>query len=79
MNSLSQLYFYKFEPEADTGIVREGENVYKVYTNSTVVLDKNMTHPQVTVPGYAMWYSWAIRSLKGKPWRLGGFFLNMSG
>lgn len=68
-----ELYFYKFEPEDGYGYCEEGENVYKVYTNSTVVLDKNMTHPQVTAPGYAMWYSWAILNLEGKPWKLGGF------
>ena len=29
-------------------------------------------HPQVTAPGYAMWYSWMIRHLpdeQGGPWK----------
>ena len=62
-----EIYFYKFQPDNGYGFCELGEEVVKLKNNDTVkILD--VTHPQTTAPGYAMYYIWVIRHLDGNPY-----------
>lgn len=63
-----EIYFYRFLPKNGYGFAELDENVIKTHHNSTVLITKDETHPQVTAPGYAMWYLWVIRNLDGNPY-----------
>ncbi|MBV4431220.1 5-deoxy-glucuronate isomerase [Clostridium tyrobutyricum] len=63
-----EIYFYKFMPEGGYGFSQLGENVEIVKQNDTVKILNQRRHPQVTAPGYAMYYIWAIRNLDGNPY-----------
>ncbi len=69
-----EIYFYQFSPENGYGFSEAGETVYKVRQNDTVLLLDQATHPQVTAPGYAMYYYWVIRHLDRDPY-IQPFFL----
>lgn len=63
-----EIYFYKFAPENGYGFSQLGEEVVKVKNNDTVKILDNVSHPQVTAPGYAMYYVWVIRHLDDNPY-----------
>ncbi|MBZ4666222.1 5-deoxy-glucuronate isomerase [Mahella sp.] len=63
-----EIYFYKFSPENGFGFCNLGENVLKVKNNDTVEILNDASHPQVSAPGYAMYYIWVIRHLEGNPY-----------
>ncbi len=63
-----ELYFYKFNPEDGFGYAQLGDEVYKVRNNDTMLIRGGITHPQVSAPGYAMYYLWAIRHLEDMPY-----------
>ncbi len=63
-----EIYFYKFNIENGFGYSEVGEDVFKVRNNDTMLFHPGMTHPQVTAPGYAMYYVWVIRHLENLPY-----------
>jgi 5-deoxy-glucuronate isomerase len=63
-----EIYFYKFNPSNGYGFSELGDDVIKLEENITVKVLPGMTHPQVTAPGYAMYYLWAIRHLDDEPY-----------
>lgn len=63
-----EIYFYKFNPENGYGFSELGEDAVKLRHNDTVKILDNATHPQITAPGYAMYYLWVIRHLDGNPY-----------
>lgn len=63
-----EIYFYKFHPENGYGLSQLGEEVVKVKHNDTVKILDSVSHPQVTAPGYAMYYVWVIRHLEDNPY-----------
>jgi len=63
-----EIYFYKFNLENGFGYAEVGEQVYKLRTNDTLLIYPGVTHPQVSAPGYAMCYIWAIRHLDNLPY-----------
>jgi 5-deoxy-glucuronate isomerase len=63
-----EVYTYKFNKPQGFGACFIGENAFKISHNSWSELSGGNSHPQVTAPGYAMWYSWMIRHLPGNPW-----------
>ncbi|MFT5875577.1 MAG: 5-deoxy-glucuronate isomerase, partial [Clostridium sp.] len=63
-----EIYFYKFNPENGYGFSELGEDAVKLRQNDTVKILDNATHPQITAPGYAMYYLWVIRHLDGNPY-----------
>jgi len=66
-HSQPEIYFYKFNPGNGYGFCELGEDVVKLKNNDMVkILD--VTHPQTTAPGYAMYYIWVIRHLDGNPY-----------
>ena len=63
-----EVYVYKFDREQGFGCSFIGDNAFKITNNSVSEITDGNVHPQVTAPGYAMWYSWMIRHLDGNPW-----------
>ncbi len=62
-----EIYHYRFLPENGFGFCMLGEDVVKVRNGDTVEIF-DVTHPQTSAPGYAMFYIWAIRHLDGNPY-----------
>ncbi|MCL6557727.1 MAG: 5-deoxy-glucuronate isomerase [Firmicutes bacterium] len=63
-----EIYYYKFYPQNGYGFSQLGEDVVKVKDSDTVLIINDESHPQVTAPGYAMYYVWVIRHLDGNPY-----------
>ena len=63
-----EIYYYKFNPENGYGFSELGEEAVKLRQNDTVKILNSVTHPQITAPGYAMYYLWVIRHLDGNPY-----------
>lgn len=68
-----EIYHYRFLPEHGFGFGMLGENVYKVRDGDTLKILDDLSHPQVSAPGYAMYYIWAIRHLDGNPYTVPTF------
>jgi len=60
-----EIYLYKFEPRQGFGLTRIGDEAHLLRDGDTVLIREGEVHPQVTAPGYAMWYLWVIRHLDG--------------
>jgi len=67
-HSQPEIYYYKFYPESGFGFAEVGENIYKVKNNDTLKIIPGCSHPQVSAPGYTMYYLWAIRHLDNEPY-----------
>jgi len=63
-----EVYFYRFDRESGFGAAFLGDEVYKIQHNSAFFIPGGPTHPQVSAPGYAMYYCWMIRHLENNPW-----------
>lgn len=63
-----EIYFYRFTKPQGFGACFIGEDAYKVTHNSMCAIPGGLSHPQVTAPGYGMYYCWMIRHLDGNPW-----------
>lgn len=63
-----EIYFYKFYPENGFGLMRHGQDGVLVEHNDAVFVEPGQVHPQVTAPGYAMYYLWVIRHLEDNPY-----------
>jgi 5-deoxy-glucuronate isomerase len=60
-----EIYHYRFLPSQGFGLTAIGENPYIIRDKDTILIRDGEDHPQVTAPGYAMWYLWVIRHLEG--------------
>jgi len=67
-HSQPEIYFYKFSHPAGYGFSQLGEKVIKVKNNDVVKILNNVDHPQVSAPGYDMWYLWIIKDTSEKPY-----------
>ncbi len=63
-----EIYHYRFLPNQGFGFALLGEDAFKVEDGDTLKILNDKVHPQVSAPGYAMYYIWAIRHLKGNPY-----------
>jgi 5-deoxy-glucuronate isomerase len=63
-----ELYFYKFYPENGYGFCQLGEDGVMVKNNDTTKILNDVSHPQTSAPGYAMYYIWVIRHIDGNPY-----------
>ncbi|SHE31806.1 5-deoxyglucuronate isomerase [Marinitoga hydrogenitolerans DSM 16785] len=63
-----EIYHYRFLPKQGFGISILGDDAYKIYDGDTVLILDDKVHPQVSAPGYAMYYIWAIRHLENNPY-----------
>lgn len=58
-----EIYHYRFLPRHGFGLTAIGDRAYVLQHNDTILIRDTEDHPQVTAPGYAMWYLWVIRHL----------------
>ena len=63
-----EVYYYRYERPEGFGASFIGENVYKITDGSAAAIPGGKVHPQVTAPGFPMYYCWMIRHLEGNPW-----------
>ncbi len=63
-----EIYYYKTNPAGGHAYAENGDDVYKIGENDSLLIHSGMTHPHVTYPGYALWYLWVIRHLDGNPY-----------
>jgi 5-deoxy-glucuronate isomerase len=63
-----EIYHYRFLPTQGFGLTAIGEKAYIIKDKDTILIREGEVHPQVTAPGYAMWYLWVIRHLEGSPY-----------
>ncbi|WP_027623930.1 5-deoxy-glucuronate isomerase [Clostridium lundense] len=64
-----EVYYYRFNKPQGFGCSVIGEDVYKVTDNSIATIKGGLVHPQISAPGYAMYYCWMIRHLENNPWK----------
>jgi 5-deoxy-glucuronate isomerase len=60
-----EIYHYRFLPENGFGLTAIGDTPYILKDRDTICIREGQVHPQVTAPGYAMWYLWVIRHIDG--------------
>jgi 5-deoxy-glucuronate isomerase len=60
-----EIYHYRFLPEQGFGLTVIGETPHIIKNKDTILIREGEVHPQVTAPGYAMWYLWVIRHIEG--------------
>ncbi|MGL4383306.1 MAG: 5-deoxy-glucuronate isomerase [Bacilli bacterium] len=64
-----ELYYYRFDHEQGFGACFKDEEVTKIINHSYTIIDNQQMHPQVSAPGYAMYYCWMIAHLPNNPWQ----------
>ncbi|MDR2071778.1 MAG: 5-deoxy-glucuronate isomerase [Treponema sp.] len=60
-----EIYHYRFLPSQGFGLTAIGDTPYIIRDKDTILIRDGEVHPQVTAPGYAMWYLWVIRHIDG--------------
>jgi 5-deoxy-glucuronate isomerase len=60
-----EIYHYRFLPEQGFGLTAIGDTPHIIKDKDTICIRDGEDHPQVTAPGYAMWYLWVIRHIEG--------------
>jgi 5-deoxy-glucuronate isomerase len=60
-----EIYHYRFLPEQGFGLTAIGNTPHIIRDKDTILIREGEVHPQVTAPGYAMWYLWVIRHIEG--------------
>lgn len=63
-----EIYFYKLQPENGFGLMKLGDEAVLLEHNDTVKIAPDLVHPQVSAPGYAMYFLWVIRHLEENPY-----------
>lgn len=63
-----EVYYYRFDRPEGFGAAFLGDEVFKIHDNSAFFIPGGPTHPQVSAPGFAMWYCWMIRHFDNNPW-----------
>jgi 5-deoxy-glucuronate isomerase len=60
-----EIYHYRFLPSQGFGLCAIGDTPYVIRDKDTILIREGEVHPQVSAPGYAMWYLWVIRHIDG--------------
>lgn len=64
-----ELYHYRFDPKQGYGLAKQGtDDAFVTRDNDTILIEGGKEHPQVSAPGYRMYYFWAIRHGKDNPY-----------
>lgn len=63
-----EVYYYRFDHPNGFGACFIDDDVFKVKDKSFCAIPGGRTHPQVSAPGYRMYYVWMIRHLPNDPW-----------
>lgn len=64
-----EIYHYRFTQPQGYGHGELGDEVVKVRHYDTLKILNGVGHAQAAAPGYGMFYIWAVRHLKGNPYR----------
>lgn len=56
-----EIYYYEFSAPEAFGFGQCGEEVYKIHNSDLLYISGGKDHSQVSIPGYHMYYIWAIR------------------
>lgn len=64
-----ELYHYRFTLPQGYGHAELGDDVVKVKQYDTLKILDGVDHPQVSAPGYGMFYLWVVRHRPGNPYR----------
>ncbi|MCX7027738.1 MAG: 5-deoxy-glucuronate isomerase [Spirochaetes bacterium] len=68
-----EIYHYRFLPAQGFGFAAIGGKPFLLGERDTILIRDTQDHPQVTAPGYAMWYLWFIRHLDGNRYAIQTF------
>ena len=68
-----EIYHYRFLPTQGFGFAAIGGKPFLLGERDTILIRDTQDHPQVTAPGYAMWYLWFIRHLDGNRYAIQTF------
>ena len=68
-----EIYHYRFLPKQGFGFAAIGGKPFLLGERDTILIRDTQDHPQVTAPGYAMWYLWFIRHLDGNRYAIQTF------
>lgn len=68
-----ELYHYRFSEPQGYGHAELDERVFAIKNYDTLKIYHQEEHAQVTAPGYAMMYVWAICHIKDTPYRMPTF------
>ncbi|NLK07827.1 MAG: 5-deoxy-glucuronate isomerase [Firmicutes bacterium] len=68
-----EIYHYRFLPSGGFGVSIVGDEAFVVNHRDSVKILDGRIHPQVTAPGYAMYYIWVIRHLEDAPYGIPTF------
>ncbi len=68
-----EIYHYRFSEPEGYGHGELGDQVYKIKNYDTIKIFNEEDHSQVSAPGYAMMYVWAIRHLAGNRYTVPSF------
>lgn len=63
-----EVYYYKFSKPQGFGLCLIGDEAFRSTDGACAVIPGGRIHPQVTAPGYKMYYCWMIRHLPHDPW-----------
>lgn len=63
-----EVYYYRFDKPQGFGACFVGDEVFKITDGSFSAIPGGVVHPQVSAPGYRMYYVWMIRHLPENPW-----------
>lgn len=64
-----EIYHYRFTLPQGYGHAEVGDEVLKVRQYDTLKIRGGLDHPQVSAPGYGMYYLWVVRHLPGNLYR----------
>jgi 5-deoxy-glucuronate isomerase len=64
-----EIYHYRFTLPEGYGHAELGDEVRKVRPYDTLKILGGVDHPQVSAPGYGMYYLWIVRHMPGDPYR----------
>jgi len=63
-----EVYYYRYERPEGFGACFIGDQAFMVKDKSFAAIPGGQIHPQVSAPGYPMYYVWMIRHFEGNPW-----------
>lgn len=63
-----EVYFFRFDKPQGFGASFIGDDAHMIKDGSFAAIPGGLSHPQVTAPGYRLYFCWMIRHLDGNPW-----------
>ncbi len=63
-----EIYYYQYQHPSGFGVSVVGDEARVIQNGDLEIIPGNLIHPQVTAPGYPMYYCWIILNLPNNPW-----------